>query len=873
MITVVNMIPQSLSGETNQDSEPNLAVNPANPMQIAASAFTPNPMGGALAPIYISTDGGLTWTLNNIVPSAGGIGTGDITSRFGGTSNRLYTGILDGATGDFEVHRTTDFTSPTAMVQLEGRANEDQPYVQAGTVMGGANAGTDRLYVGVNDFNAPGGKTATVEQSLDSGAAAPVFNSVRVEARTTVSQDGPQVRPAIHGDGTVYAAFSRWISMSGSWPGNTLVITNADLIVVRDDNWAQGPSPFTALSDPSDGLAGRRVATGLTFPFNRTGVDANGQERWGGDISIAVDPRTSSTVYVAYSSLDAGVYTVHLVRSTDRGVTWSPVLVSAGNAKNPAVAVNSLGKIGFVYQQLNGSGTTQRWDTHFRDSDDGATWTDSILCSALATAPTRSFSPYIGDYIHLMSMGKDFFGIFSANNTPDLGNFPSGVDYQRNHDFVAKRLIALDGVTTVPISIDPFFFKVTPVAAGSDYYVRDWTTDATTHDTGLEPSTNPYFYVNSDVWNQRANVAPTFVNDQPQNEDPQNDATNFAFARISRNDTGVAETVNVEFLVAEFGTGSPYVSVATTTVAFAVGEASKIATAAWTLAPTSSTHLCLAVQISTATDPFVAPGLVGRTPGWPTTDLIVINDNNKAQRNMSVSYVLSGIRSKHYAVVRNGSSKVRDLVLRAGIFGKLPEGAATVSALAQGAEKRVPLSEERTLVLQGMESGESRWIELAIEPRGDRRRLAVAVDFHEVVDDKIAVNAFRIALESADSRRAVRELGLLNRSVFRRLAGLEIQEAEPVVKASDAFVARRELNLSDYDEFVRSIAEPAASAVKQYLDRVRSDGGLDTAAALEDFVAALGQRRGKEVFGAHSALLNKVDIGLTLFFEKARVSV
>src|SRR6266700_3443986 len=105
MITVVNIIPQSLSGETNQDSEPNLAVNLANPRQIVASAFTPDPMGGPNAPIYLSTDGGTTWSLNNIVPSAGSIGTGDITLRFANTSNRLFSAILDGSTGNFEVHR------------------------------------------------------------------------------------------------------------------------------------------------------------------------------------------------------------------------------------------------------------------------------------------------------------------------------------------------------------------------------------------------------------------------------------------------------------------------------------------------------------------------------------------------------------------------------------------------------------------------------------------------------------------------------------------------------------------------------------------------------------------------------------------------
>ena len=57
-VLVVNMIPKSLSGEEHQDSEPTIAVNPANPRQIAASAFTPDPAEGPRAPIYASIDGG-----------------------------------------------------------------------------------------------------------------------------------------------------------------------------------------------------------------------------------------------------------------------------------------------------------------------------------------------------------------------------------------------------------------------------------------------------------------------------------------------------------------------------------------------------------------------------------------------------------------------------------------------------------------------------------------------------------------------------------------------------------------------------------------------------------------------------------------------
>ena len=134
MIRVVNMIPRSLSGETNQDSEPNLAVNPAYWLQMAASAFTPNPAGGATAPIYISTDGGSTWLLNPILPSA--VETADITLRFGTWSNDLYAGILRRPAIDLAVLRTANPTTATVMTVLESRPGVDQPYVEARTGSG-----------------------------------------------------------------------------------------------------------------------------------------------------------------------------------------------------------------------------------------------------------------------------------------------------------------------------------------------------------------------------------------------------------------------------------------------------------------------------------------------------------------------------------------------------------------------------------------------------------------------------------------------------------------------------------------------------------------------------------------------------------------
>ena len=42
--------------------------------------------------------------------------------------------------------------------------------------------------------------------------------------------------------------------------------------------------------------------------------------------------------------------------------------------------------------------------------------------------------PRLGDYLHLLAMGKDFYGIFSASNVPDQSRFPYGVTFQRHKD-------------------------------------------------------------------------------------------------------------------------------------------------------------------------------------------------------------------------------------------------------------------------------------------------------------------------------------------------------------------------------------------------------------------------------------------------------
>lgn len=473
---IVNVIPPAMSGESHQDSGPNIAVNPSNINEIVISALTPDPNNGPHGPVYVSTDGGDTWALKSIVPDNGSIGTAGITVKYGQATNQLYAAILKGTAPDtLDILRTTNPAGGATMTELDSAQTAiEQPYVAVATVSSGPDAGKDRLYVGMNvlqDTPFPGpdaGKTSTIRQTMQAQIGAPVFSSISIDRRNksipafqdSAPRNGPQVRPAVHNDGTVYAVFYSWKTWADLGDGNGLV--TSDVVIVRDDDWGQSSDPYGSLIDSGDHQAGQRIAIGVTI----TVYASLGQERIGGELAIAVDPTNSSIVYVVWAELidDGGggeidIYMLHLRRSTDRGQTWSPSdLLSIPNGKNPGLAINDHGQLGFLYQQLTGPDNSQKWETHLAFSADATNWNDMVLATVPADTPIRQFFPYIGDYANIMAVGDTFYGVFCANNTPSLSNFPQGVTYQRSHDFTTGTLFNLDGITPVAASIDPFFF-------------------------------------------------------------------------------------------------------------------------------------------------------------------------------------------------------------------------------------------------------------------------------------------------------------------------------------------------------------------------------------------------------------------------------
>jgi hypothetical protein len=318
-----------------------------------------------------------------------------------------------------------------------------------------------------------------------------------------------------------------------------------------------------------------------------------------------------------------------------------------------------------------------------------------------------------------------------------------------------------------------------------DFYVRDWTSSPSVHDRGQEPSSSAIFYATSDVWNRRTNAPGSFINGQPQNQNPQagNGANgdNFMFARISRNSGEGKQTVSAHFMFAEFGTGSPYLDCSTAadpSITFMDGDTEGIISLPWHLHPSASTHLCIAVQIYTDADPYVQPGLSGYTPGWPTTDMMVINDNNKAQRNIAVWDGVPDAEGMQFARVFNGATFTRDVTLSLNISkGGLEQVKNPLIGLV-GTEQSQQFKPGDTIVLKGMLPGETRWVSLSYDSFSVKRGSMIKFYFNELEDGHI-LNGFAFTLLPNTINTALANTLVFQSSVFYRLAeGMGVSTAK-----------------------------------------------------------------------------------------------
>src|SRR6185436_13364035 len=404
-------------------------------------------------------------------------------------------------------------------------------------------------------------------------------------------------------------------------------------------------------------------------------------------------------------------------------------------------------------------------------------------------------------------------------------------------------------------------------------------------DDGAEPSTHPYFYVTPDVWNRRGPTdGSPFPNDQPANEDAGNGAgnlgDNWAFARIRRNASGVADTVTVHYAVSPFGTGSAYADNVVPfpgltmagpdpTVPFLAPDLGPITTAnyPWHLDAIASTHLCLAAQISTASDPYLQPGIVGHTPGWGTgTDLEILNDNNKAQRNMGLSTTPShGGPSKgsvsYTALIHNAATFTRDVPIRFdGSREAIDRFGNQVTLEVVGGE-RIPFQSGSTFNIPRMRPGENRWIKLTLPAVAISDGETLPVYFYELKDGEV-VNGFSIGI------RGTKPSGVLQGAVRNHLSSVgrlaALYGSESARREAEAAVDALRIEAeAEFVDFYRRRLADIGGALSD-LDRIAGTADpFDTHGHFDQLSAALGKGDATGVALALGSLANTVDSRIT----------
>ena len=419
-LQLVDVVPSSMNTETGQNSEPNIAVNPANASQVLISAFGTSSSSN---PLFLTTNGGTSWS------NFQNLATAD-TSLAWSSSGTAYLSHLSSDGASLLVMKSTNpgggipFAN-TGTAYTPGGGGPDQPWIQANNV-----GGVDHVYVTFNDLS-QSTKTASVRLSTDGGST--FTNKIVEKTIPPFGQDGAAVRLALNG-ATVYTAFQRWSSQNAS--GDII----GSIVVEKDTN--NGANGFTNLNVTP--------ATNQIFPQGNLG-----NERLGSDLSLAIDPGNANRLYLAYGAISGSVPVIKVLKSTDAGANWSAAFTTPSNSGLPALAMTTNGTVGLLYTKL----LSGNLETHFIETgDDFGTTSELTLSRFKDGTPVSQFDPYIGDYQDLETAGDTFYGTFSASNNTSL--FDSQPTFLRDKSLLGN---------SVAYSIDPYFFSLQAIPEPSSF--------------------------------------------------------------------------------------------------------------------------------------------------------------------------------------------------------------------------------------------------------------------------------------------------------------------------------------------------------------------------------------------------------------------
>jgi hypothetical protein len=393
-------------------TEPSIAVNPANPNNLVAGFHDLFPKTqDFVCRFTFTTDAGSNWTRGGATPlqtSGNFCSDPAIAADASGNFFYAYLDINFGAQhSDVDVAKSTDggqtFSTFTVAVKSQTAVNfPDKEYIAVDTTAGGEHSHPGRIYVTWTDFLNPQSPSAldngqiNVVFSGDGGAtwSAPVHISPDALAPEAISGSNPVVAP----DGTVfvfYADFTQGtgplrIRFSKSINGGVSWSTPADVATglpspgrfrLKNADPAFGTTPgrgFRSNSFPTTAIApdGTIFVAWVDFPGGSCTPDGTGRP-----------PCTNSDVRLAMSS-DGGATWMQPVKATDEK--------NASDQFFPWIATHPDGRLSIIWQDKRLDSNNINFNTFYTSTTTGVSFRKNVRVSS-ATSIT-GLTTFIGDY-------------------------------------------------------------------------------------------------------------------------------------------------------------------------------------------------------------------------------------------------------------------------------------------------------------------------------------------------------------------------------------------------------------------------------------------------------------------------------------------
>ncbi len=407
--TLVDVASDATDPANLGDTEPSIAVNPANPLEIAIVTFSERWSSTAMAPVWKSSDAGATWRKVFQIPEpAPGLGgPGDQKIAFDAAGN-IFIAELGGGGVDFIYSQTADPDDPLTPGAPYG---SDQPHLDVDKSPASSCFG--QLYSPWLNFGVSP-ERSTVSFSSTGGA-----QMTDVAAGDNSAFPNRTTRIALAPNGNAYIVYK---TREGPVVGD---FQNAHFRVSRSDNCG---ATWDALGVGGASVHGPdAVQTFFTTTFGNPAKGKVARAR-SSDAWIAVSSLTANA-YVAYVSRDDSAFgQIYVALSTDQGATWTSSRVTDGthHSAYPEIAVADNETLGVLYIDYDDSGPNTIFRHHFaRSFDGGATWTDEILQSMDPTPLPNAANGFLwGDYEGLTALGNIFYGVFTGESidrtTPQL---------------------------------------------------------------------------------------------------------------------------------------------------------------------------------------------------------------------------------------------------------------------------------------------------------------------------------------------------------------------------------------------------------------------------------------------------------------------